>query len=415
MTKSLYLLTRQQMALFICYAMTVALIYSKFSLTIGMGLLVLMGFIKIKKEGAFRLHLNPEIRSNLQKLWTRKDFLVVSLFFLMVMVSGIYSSDLQYLGERLRIKLPFLLLPFAFISLPVFREKQYLSVFYIFILAISFSALLVLGNYLMDFEAINIRMGQGKVMPTPTNHIRYSLLTAFGILSGIVLWWKGFYLKYKWESYLIACLSLFLFIFIHILSVRSGLLVLYISMFILSIRWIFLSKRYVLGMLVILGLSIAPVIAFITLPSLNKKVRYMLYDYDQYRLGNVKYLSDAGRVVSMAVGWEIASQSPLIGIGAGDLKQAVAQHYQEKYPELGKPKMPHNQFLSVFAGTGVIGLFLFLFAFFYPLWYRQNYQDILLTILHVILFCSFLMENTLETAVGVAFYTLFLMLGLARR
>jgi len=415
MTKSLYLLTRQQIALYICYAMTVALIYSKFSLTIGMALLVLIALLSTGDGKTFRLKLNPDLANNFKKLWDRKDFLVITLFFFLVLCSGLYTSDFQYFGERLRIKLPFLLLPFAFVSLPSFSERQYLSVFYVFLVAISFSALMVLSNYILDYDAINLRMGQGQVMPTPTNHIRYSLLTAFGILSGIVLCWKSYYLKYKWETYVLGALSLFLLIFIHILSVRSGLLVFYASMFLLTIRWIFLSKRYILGMLIILSLSIAPVIAFMTLPSLNKKIRYMLYDYDQYRLGEVKNLSDAERFISMYVGWEIGSQSPLLGVGAGDLKETVAEIYQERYPDLDKPKMPHNQFLSVYAGTGLIGLALFLIAFFYPLFYRQNYQDVLLTMLHVILFCSFMMENTLETAVGVAFYTLFLMLGLARR
>ena len=408
-------LTRQQLTFFICCGMTVALIYSKFALTIGMILLLLISLIDLGDGGSFRLRFNSEIKTNFKKLWQRKDFLVITLFFFIVLFSGIYSSDLNFLSERLRIKLPFLLLPFAFVSIPSLSEKQYHSIFYLFNIVIAFSALLVGFNYWMDFESITKSMGMGQAIPTPTNHIRYSLLLAFSILSGMALWWKGFFLKYKWEPYFILSLSLISLIMIHVLSVRSGLLVLYISILFLSLRFMFLSKRYLIGMALIAGLFLTPFLAYKTLPSLQKKVSYMLYDYDQFKHGNIKNLSDGERFTSMMVGIKVGNENPLIGVGVGDLKQSTAAVYQKEFPNVSKPKLPHNQLISIYASTGILGLFIFIFAFFFPLWYQQNYRNVLLTILHVIVFCSFFIENTIETAVGVAFYCLFLMLGLNRK
>ena len=86
---------------------------------------------------------------------------------------------------------------------------------------------------------------------------------------------------------------------------------------------------------------------------------------------------------------QIGNKNPLFGIGAGDLKQEMRNEFQQKYPEIQKPKMPHNQFISVYAGTGIFGLTLFLFAFFFPLWYKRNYYDVLFSTIHVILFFSF--------------------------
>ena len=410
--KRLLNLTRQQLALFVLCGMVIALIYSKFLLTIGMIMLILIGLMDTLPGKRFKVRLNPKLKENLQKLWIRKDFLTITLFFFIVLCSGIYSSDFGYLGERLRIKLPFLLLPFAFISIPSFSERQYLSFFYCLIVVVTFSAVSVAINYWLHYEAIHLNMQKGQGIPTPMNHIRYSLLVAFSVLSGLTLWWKGFILKYKWERLLLACLTCFLFLFIHVLSVRSGLLVLYVSILLLSVRFIFLSKRYLLGLGMILGIVLVPFIALKTIPSLQTKFSYMQHDFDQYMKGNNENYSDAERFISMEVGLKIGNQNPLLGVGAGDLKQAVKDFYKNEYPEIPKPKMPHNQFLSVYAGMGMLGLLVFLFAFFYPLFYQRNYKDSLFTILHVIIFCSFFIENTIETAIGVAFYSLFLLVGL---
>ncbi len=359
-------LTRQQLSLVVCCGMVMALVYSKFLLTIGMILLLLISLIDIRLNGTFAIQPNPRIRDNFQKLWKRKDLLALTAFFLLVFCSAIYSTDSTYLLERLRIKLPFLILPFAFVSIPSFNEKQYNSLFYFLIIIMTLSAISVGLNYLLDYENIHESMRRGQTIPTPMNHIRYSLLLAFSILSGAALWWKGFFLKYKWERSLIAGMTLFLFLFIHILSVRSGLLVLYISILFLSLRFMFLSKRYLLSIGIIIGLGLIPFIAMKTIPSLKSKIAYMQYDFEQYIKGNNKNYSDAERFISMEVGLKIGNQYPLLGVGAGDLKQVVKEVYKKEHPEILKPKMPHNQFLSVYAGTGIIGLAVFLFSFFLP-------------------------------------------------
>ena len=74
--------------------------------------------------------------------------------------------------------------------------------------------------------------------------------------------------------------------------------------------------------------------------------------------------------------------------------------------------MPHNQFISVCAGMGIIGLAVFLLAFFFPLFYKKIKSDALFITLHLIIFASFFTENTIENSVGVGFYVFFLLLGI---
>ena len=410
-------INRRQLAIFLCYLLMVSLIYSPFLLSVSIiGLIIISVFnLKIEEKVSFGLH--PRLKNNFQRLFQHRAFLTVSLFFFIVLVSGIYSEDMVYWLERLRLKLPFLFLPFVFVSLPAFSERQYLGLLY-FLLLLLFVTCMGIGlNYVLHFEEINALIQRGKPMPTPRNHIRFSLLLAFGIMAGTYLYWKKFYWKFQWEKYWIGGITLFLFLFIHILSVRSGLFVFYLASIVLLLRYIYLTGRYVLGLGLMVALLALPGIAYLTIPSFTTKIDYVRWDLSKYffnKTEELNYHSDTERLISLKIGWQIGREHPLLGVGAGDLKKEVYARYAAQFPQIKKPKMPHNQLLSVFAGTGIWGLLLFCLAFFYPLFYRKNYRDPLFLAFACIIFFSFMMENTIENSMGIGLFAFFWCLGIAR-
>jgi O-antigen ligase len=188
--------------------------------------------------------------------------------------------------------------------------------------------------------------------------------------------------------------------------------VLYLSILFFSIRYIYLTRQYKLGIASIVGLILLPIIAYNSIESFHAKIDYARRDMEMYALGQGKDYSDAERFISFEVGLNIGNKNPLFGVGAGDLKKEVESYYKEQSIDVSKPKMPHNQLISVYAGTGLVGLLIFCMAFFYPLKYQNNYKDELFVALHLIVFFSFMVENTIETAIGVAFYSFFLLLGI---
>ena len=405
-------INRQQLAFFFCCVLLVALIYSKFLLSVSMIALLAIALFDLDFKKSFPLGFNPDLKANIQKLFTYKAYLSITAFFFLVLVSGLWSEDSQYLLERLRIKLPFLLMPFAIVSIPSFNKRQYLSLFYFLVVLMFVSSLIVGVNYFLNFEAITKTILSGKVIPTPMHHIRYSLVLAFSVLAGMLLWWKKFYLKYSWEPRVIGGITIFLFYFIHVLSVRSGLFVLYLSIAFLSVRYIYTTRKYKIGIATIFGLILLPIIAYHTIESFQAKVDYAKRDFEMYTLGQGKDYSDAERIISYEAGIKIGNKNPLFGVGAGDLKKEVANYYDENGVDTSGNKMPHNQLISTYAGTGLFGLIIFCLAFFYPLWYENNYRGELFSSFHLIVFFSFMVENTIETSIGVAFYSFFLLIGL---
>lgn len=408
---------------------------AEFVLSVSMIALLLLSLFQLKIEGPkVSLTLRDTLRQNLRNYWQNKAWLVVTIPFLLVLVSWPWSSDLGYTLERLRIKLPFLVLPFAFASMPPLRKREVCTILYFLLVIMSIISGYVLVNFIANFDAEMANLGRGGHLTTPSNHIRFSLMVALTILGGGALWAENFSLKSNSSQVstdyairnpqsrgigtssairnpLVGGLTLFLFAFIHVLSVRSGLVSLYIALLALGAWFVLVKKRYLLGLLGIAGVAMLPVAAYLTVPSFKAKLDYARWDYLQFRQGIGSNYPDSERFTSMLLGLDIGREHPLLGVGAGDLKREVKQRYEAGQVGDYQYRMPHNQFVTVFAGTGLVGLALFLFGFFFPLFYQKNWQNPLFLALHGVIFTSFFVEDTIENNFGVSLYLFFLLVG----
>ena len=397
--------------LFFCAVGMTMIIYSPYILSNAqIGLLACAVFdIQFKP---FKVRLHPKLLENWFAFWKNPVFWAPSVLFIMVLVGALYSTDIFYGFERFVLKLPFFGLLFAFFCLPRLTKRGYHGLFYYLVILLFLTNLGIGGNYLLHFEEINKGIEMGQAIPTPRNHVRYSLLLGLGILSGFILVYKNFYFRWKWERWLLAAFTACNFIFIHILSVRSGLAVMYCSLLCWIIILMLTQKRYVFGLLTMVAVLSVPVAAFYTIPSFQSKVGYANWEFQEFRHGRTIAGSDQGRLRSLDVGYQVFREHPLIGVGVGDLKQEIYKKYDTLYPDT-KKIMPHNQFLSVAAGSGIIGLLCFLAAFLYPYLARGHYRNPFYAILLLTFILSFFVENTLENSIGIGFYCLFLGMGLS--
>ena len=355
-----------------------------------------------------RIRFNKEGALGLFHLIRHPAFLAVTLFFFLIVFSFWQTEDYQYWLARIRIKIPFLIFPLMFVALPAFKEQELDGLFYFLLFALLVTSLGIGIYYLWNAVEINEALKRGQPMPTPHNHIRFSLLLAYGIIGGGYLFQKGYYLKWPQERWAILGTTIFLFLFIHFLSVRSGLLALYATLGVLMIRYVLISRRLLVGLGFLAIAILMPYLAFRFIPSFQSKIAYMKYDYFMYSQGKGDLYADSGRIVSIKVGMDIARRYPWLGVGAGNLKQEVERVFEEQYPQFEQAHMPHNQFLFVKAGNGTIGLLIFLFAFLFPLFYQKNYLHILLLSFMTIMFTAFMIEHSIENSIGVGFYAFFI-------
>lgn len=403
-------ITRQHLFVFFLGMLLCSLAISPFFLSVSMiaiGVLALLNvewhhtrpYIALHSEGIKRLsraHRYPE-------------FLAICLIYI-ILFWGVWDiRDPEYLMTRLRIKIPLLLFPLAFIALPALTRKQLSGIFVFFILVISILSMYVLGNYLLHFEEIHALLKQGHPMPTPYNHIRFSLLVVVAITGGIWLWQTGYHWKFPWERTLYRGLTIFLFVFIHILSVKTGLVALYVMCFVLLAYYLYHTRSGLKTTLIFLAIILFPLLAYFTFPSLQKKIEYTFFDLRMYQKGQGGDYADAGRLASMEAGVKIAGSHWLAGTGPGNLKIVMREVMEQNFPEYKSTLMPHSQYITVLAGAGLSGFIVFLTGLYFPLFHNRNYKHWPMLAFYSILISIFFIEATLENAAGVGFSIFFLL------
>lgn len=381
-----------------CQLVFIGFVSSRVLASVGMIAMLIIS-VAFNGNGTFKSYL------------AKKELWILSLFFWLVLFSGLYSQDKSDWLNWVRIKLPYIALPLAFAPLKKLSARQLTALLYGFVLVFAVSAAVILANYFMNYAAITESFSRGNGIPMPYSHIRYTLMLAFSFFCCLWLMERKEFLYSGNEKWVLLVLAVFALVALHILSVRSALLALYIGIIFLTLREAIRRKRILQSFLMIAAVCTLPYLAYVFLPGFHNKIEYMKYDLAQYREGKANEYSDAMRIISVKVGFQIWKEHPLLGVGSGDLRSETNKVYAEDYPDISEHnrRIPHNQFVWVLASTGIIGLLIFLSAFFIPLMVKGHYRLWILSLLHLILLSSFFTEDTLEEQIGTGFYLIFLL------
>ncbi len=409
-------ITRMDLLVLIYFIASASMILSPFVLSVTMWLIPALGLFAWQ-SGQVWYHPRLSRRALSLQVFDRKQrpFLLLIGLFGIILLSGFQTEDWPYWWERLRIRLPFLVLGLSGMLLPGLPERRLHA---ILALLLGFMAMMCVGvgvNYLLHTEDILVAMQRGHSIPVPRNHIRFSMLLAMSLLGGFELIRAGYTYRWKWERPVQVLAILFLFFMLHFLAVRTGILAFYGGAVVIGLWYAFRSRRIWAPIAVLGGFGLLVWSGYHVLPSLKSKIDYMRYDLAMYQQGEGGHYADSGRIVSLQTGWKIFQAHPLIGIGVGNLRKEVNKVFAEDYPEFVEPLTPHNQFLYVLAGTGIIGLVLFLYCFYGPLlFHRKEYAPLLIGF-YGLVSTTFLLEHTIENSIGTGFVTLFLLLLLLRQ
>jgi O-antigen ligase len=332
------------------------------------------------------------------------------LFFIVTLGSALFSENLNQGFHKVQLRIPYFILPFIFVCNKPLKTYD----IYVFLwVCICISALVSLGviaNYLIQFDLITETLSYGKAIPTPSNHIRYSLFLSFLSLTGIYLLSSNRFKQKSYEQIALITSALVLIASLHILAVRSGLFLFYLGIFYLLIVIFYnrVRKRVIFTMVLIAGLI--PFLAYHFIPSLENRIDYMIYDIQRYYEGDLGTYSDGDRFRSIQMGLKLFKENIWLGCGIGDIHEATNEIYKQHIPEVVNVKHPHNQLVFFLATTGIIGTLLSLPAFFLP-YFFYNFKERIILHLHGIVFLiSCVFEATIEGTNGICFHLLFVLL-----
>jgi O-antigen ligase len=401
-------LFRYRLALLSLSCIIIGLFLSRAMMSIGMIVVGIQFFLK------------PDIKVTFKDFIKDKKLLYISLIFFLYLISGLYSSDKNYYIERITLKLPFLFMPLGFAALKEMPKRYFLHVLLVFILLVFFVSLGSTVNFILNYTAIIENYKSAKVIPVlfEINHIRYSLMMALAIFSAFYLFYNRYFIfNVKTERTLFLIMGIFIFLFLHLLSVRSGLLAFYLSLFVMIVSYIITKKKYRNGIVLLALLIVTPLLMYVALPTIRNKVDYMILDISKFmseetktKQRNVNNYSDTNRLVSITLGIELGNKSPFIGLGVGDVKNEIFKAYETDYPKVRQERrlIPHNQFVFVYMAVGGIGLLLFCFFSFYPFFSsKDSYSGFLFLVHNTIFISSYMSEATLENQLGVCLFITF--------
>ena len=141
---------------FFTYLLVAALVFSPFLLSVCMISLVVLSVFRLEIiEGQLHYEINGGFFWPWRLLRQYPAFGVLTFFFFIALLRAYPVEDFTYLVSRLRIKVPFLLLPIAFLYLPRFTAEDIRRLLYFLLAILTLTSLGILINYLLDFEAIN--------------------------------------------------------------------------------------------------------------------------------------------------------------------------------------------------------------------------------------------------------------------
>jgi hypothetical protein len=395
---------------------------------------------------------------------------VITLLFIIPLITGAWSEDSKEWMGNLRIKLPLLLLPLAFASPFVMSRKQWLTIGVLFILLVTAGSLWTVYHYVLDMETVNEGYLRATTMRTPleNDHVRFSWMVAVAVLISLWLVMDGVSLRQQsahsknrlpftsdfqpahtsTTSYELINPSTFhpvnlhtpstakpnsrflipnsltdkrmslwiaivwLSIFLHILAARTGLVCFYLIIFVTMVRCCMVvpnKKKAVTGLALIFLLPLA---AWFVLPSFRNKLKYIRFEMDYTK--HAHYLpggNDATRIISFKAGTELIEDNLLAGVGFGDIGRETKKWYSVHYPQMKETEkiLPGNEWLIYGTGAGIAGLLLFTLSMVIPFFSTVRQRS------RWIIFCSlaaipFLFDIGLEVQFGVFIYSFILLL-----
>ena len=355
--------------------------------------------------------LNPDWRAGWRHYWRNGAARRAALLYILLLVSGLYTSEWDVWRHEAYRLLPWLAVPLAFTAAVPLSARQRLSVGRLFVLGAALVAAATLAKYLLHPAAANesLRVGQSMWAVTKIFHIHFGIMLVLAFFGAI--WLRQEPLVAPWLRWLLALAAAVVLLTLHVLAYRTGLLVLYAVLLLEALRLLFRGRhgrrRWWLGLGLLLGLAGAPWLAYQALPSIRARVGATEHDLIQFRQGrDINHYSLSRRLAAWETALVVAGENPWLGVGPADTRAAMMRQYDWRGYGLTfqNRAMIHNQYLHFLVGGGALGLGLWLLLLGRPLAQPAARRNPYIRTFLLTMAVAMLVDSLLEVQIG---YNLF--------
>ena len=339
-----------------------------------------------------------------------KFFKLFSIFFLMYVVSTIFSVEKELVFDIVIQKASFIVIPIAIFSNAAFYVRKAPQLFKAFFVGVLFTLVV------LDFSGILLYFTEGN-FPMYVAYSKVFHPTYVG-LNIVLLMLMNLYRfgedELTWKKYMFHMLFLFFLLFhLFVLLSKGVIIVTGISM---VIYLFVLMQKHIKKGFAYLSFWLLPVIIFFAVSFSNK-------EFHDSVIGRFSELSTYNQGTgSTGFRANLIKQAPAIlekhwvfGVGHGTETVHLNSFYQTIGWEHARYYSfnTHNQFLQTWLGIGIAGLFLFCTLMFGPFMLSIDPVVKIMLFCFVFLFCT---EAMLERQAGITLFVFFycLFIGLTR-
>ncbi len=368
--------------------------------------LLSLGVVLIMLAGLALLPLREQWR----RFVAHKPAIFFSILVLLQLFSGLWTRDVSLHGwlEELKIKAPLFLGMYGLAVLGPFSVQK-VRIAWLVLLAATFlvgSGTVV--DYVLHSAEINERIKVSKEIEVwlGCNHIYFSIVMAFAILSNLWSIGQPGQLLFKGDKWLIGIICGLCFLEMHVLTTRTGLVGLYLTLVIVGLILLLKQRKFLLALGLIMALTAVPVAGYVGLASFRHRIDNTVMDVTEYFQGkDPNYLSIGTRLESWKTAFHLWQSHPIKGVGMADLKPDMTDQYVKDDTKLCPEnfQLPHNQFIQNLAGWGIVGFLLLTLAWFYPVFSKSWPKSIIFWVFWLNYTLAMMGESTMERQVGIGF------------
>jgi len=346
------------------------------------------------------------------QITNKKVFIAGIAFFLIHLISVIYSEHKDVAWFDIEVKLSLLVFPLLFSIKNKYITKNSKYIF------ITFSTLTIIANiYLLSTSIYNTEIIDIWNMTrdetwnfSSSNLSQYihpsylSMYNLFVVAYLIIQIINGKEIK----RFLLIIPSSFLLIEIFLLQSKAGFIALAaVLVYITFLLYLRIKNKLLKIALPIIILAISGYTI-----SQNYRMQMMFKSLVEIvKTGDSKSSSTGARFEIWKATLNVVGRNPLLGVGAGDIKPKMYEEYDKIKTNSEEVEENHynvhNQFLETMLGQGLIGFGLLIFLLFAGLQQAYKNKDNLLAMFIFIIILNFFPESMLNQQAGVVFFTFF--------
>lgn len=370
--------------------------------------LISISFIGLALIGIFRFN----------KLSFQTSEKIVFIFFILFFLSGaisyFYSTNHEEALRKIVLKLPILLSPtvlFAFKNASASSIKTAVT-------TLSYAAFLpsVVSayNYFTNKALFDSLILESKPLPIEFGygiyHIQFSIFLAIAILVGLFHCVRLYQEKdTQLHFYFVAAMTSINLYLIHILSTRTGLVSLYLGLF---IGFLFLLKKLnnkaIIGLT--LGAILLPIGMYLGSQSLQNRIQNSIKDVQVvWNNKNPNDYSFAMRVQAWQNAMDVLSENWALGVGIGDTEKRLYDNFETFNPNIEEKnrKNPHFQLLESTVQSGILAAIAYL-GIFTSLFIYYRKKSPMAVVISLMLLLASCFESILERQASVACFAVFI-------